>query len=58
MCFMAPVPVNSRVRGRLKLLSSQPLDGGGVQMDWEVTIQREGSDKPVCVAQTLVRYYP
>jgi acyl dehydratase len=56
--FIAPVPVNSRLRGLLKLLSSQPIDGGGVQMAWEVTIEREGSDKPVCVAESLVRRYP
>jgi acyl dehydratase len=56
--FIAPVPVNSRLRGRLKLLSNQPIDGGGVQMAWEVTIEREGSDKPVCVAESLVRRYP
>jgi acyl dehydratase len=56
--FIAPVPVNSRLRGRLKLLSSQPIDGGGAQMAWEVTIEREGSDKPVCVAESLVRRYP
>ncbi len=56
--FIAPVPVNSRLRGRLKLLSCQPIEGGGVQMAWEVTIEREGSDKPVCVAESLVRRYP
>ena len=32
--------------------------GGGVQVTWQVTIEREHGDKPACVAEWLVRYYP
>ena len=56
--FMAPVPVGSRLRASMKLLASEPIDGNGVQMTWEVTVEREGSGKPVCVAESLVRRYP
>ena len=56
--FMAPVPVDSRLRARMKLLACENVDQGGVQMTWEVTVEREGADKPVCVAQSLVRRYP
>jgi len=56
--FTAPVPVGSRLRARMKLLASQPLENDGVQMTWEVTVEREGSGKPVCVAESLVRRYP
>jgi acyl dehydratase len=60
--FMAPVPVGSRLRGRLKLLATESVSGPGgstgVQMTWEVKIEREGSDKPVCVAESLARRYP
>ena len=56
--FMAPVPVGSRLRARMKLLASTPIDNGGVQMAWEVTIEREGLAKPVCVAESLSRRYP
>ncbi|ABM36190.1 MaoC family dehydratase [Polaromonas naphthalenivorans] len=56
--FMAPVPVGSRLRGRMKLLGAMPIDNGGMQMAWEVTVEREGLAKPVCVAESLVRYYP
>ena len=56
--FMAPVPVNSRLRARMKLLVCDAIDNSGVQMTWEVTVEREGSDKPVCVAESLVRRYP
>lgn len=56
--FMAPVPVNSRLRARMKLLAAEPIAGSGLQMTWEVTMEREGSAKPVCVAESLVRRYP
>jgi acyl dehydratase len=56
--FIAPVPVDSRLRGRLKLLHCEPIDQNGMQMAWEVTVEREGSAKPVCVAESLVRRYP
>lgn len=56
--FTAPVPVGSRLRARMKLLATEPIDNGGVQMIWEVTVEREGSAKPVCVAESLVRRYP
>ena len=56
--FTSPVPVGSRLRARMKLLASLPIDNDGVQMTWEVTVGREGSDKPVCVAESLVRRYP
>ncbi|HSV51870.1 MAG TPA: MaoC family dehydratase [Burkholderiaceae bacterium] len=56
--FTGPVPVGSRLRGHMKLLASDPVDNGGVQMRWEVTVEREGSAKPVCVAESIARRYP
>ncbi len=56
--FMGPVPVGSRLRARMKLLKCDAIDNQGVQMAWEVTIEREGASKPVCVAESLVRRYP
>ena len=56
--FTAPVPVGSRLRARMTLLASEAIDNGGVQMVWQVLVEREGSDKPVCVAESLVRRYP
>lgn len=56
--FTAPVPVGSRLRARLKLLDCEPIDQGGMQMAWLVTIEREGADKPVCIAESLGRRYP
>ncbi|MBA2675505.1 MaoC family dehydratase [Ramlibacter sp.] len=56
--FPAPVPVGGRLRARLRLLASEPVDNSGVQMTWQVTIERDGGDKPVCVAESLIRRYP
>ncbi|MDO8248122.1 MAG: MaoC family dehydratase [Rhodoferax sp.] len=56
--FTAPVPVGSRLRARMMLLKSEPIDNAGVQMTWAVTVEREGSLKPVCVAESLTRHYP
>lgn len=55
--FMSPVLVGSRLRGRLKLLRAEPLAQGGSQLTWEVSIEKEGADKPVCVAESLARLY-
>ena len=54
--FTAPVPVDSRVRARFKLLSYEAIEGGA-QLAVEVTMEREGSAKPVCVAESLTRRY-
>ena len=56
--FTAPVPVGSRLRARMKLIASEPIDNDGMQMIWEVLIEREGAAKPVCVAESMVRHYP
>ncbi|GAB1387375.1 MaoC family dehydratase [Melaminivora sp.] len=55
--FPAPVPVGSRVRARLRLLATEPVAPDGLQMTWEATLERDGGDKPVCVAESLVRSY-
>ena len=54
--FPAPVPSGSRLRGRFKLLAVEPIAGGS-QFTMEVTMEREGSDKPVCVAESIGRRY-
>lgn len=54
--FPAPVLVGSRIRGRMKLLEVEDIEGGA-QMTWQVTMEREGGDKPVCVAESVSRRY-
>jgi len=54
--FPAPVPSGSRLRGRFKLIGYEPLEGGA-QITVQVTMEREGSDKPVCIAESIGRRY-
>ena len=56
--FTAPVPVGSRLRAHLVLQAGMPLDAGGMQLTWDVSVECEGAAKPVCIAQSLARYYP
>ncbi|NRR31844.1 MaoC family dehydratase [Oxalobacteraceae bacterium] len=54
--FPAPVPVGSRVRARLTLQKIEDIVDGA-QLEWSVVIEREGSLKPVCVAEFVMRRY-
>jgi acyl dehydratase len=54
--FPAPVPVGSRLRARMSIESIEDIEGGA-QVAWGVVIEREGSAKPVCVAEFLMRRY-
>ena len=54
--FMAPVKVNSRIRGRFKLMSVEQIKGG-VQMVWLCTLELEGLEKPACIAELVSRAY-
>ena len=55
--FPAVVPVGSRVRGGVELLSLKPVSMGS-QLATRVTVEVEGSDKPACVAETLACSVP
>ena len=54
--FPAPVPVDSRVRARVEIVSVEDV-GGGVQVTSRVTVERDGGDTPVCVAESVARFY-
>jgi acyl dehydratase len=55
--FVSPVPSGSRIRA-LIVLQAVDAVSGGYQIAWQATIEREGGDKPACVAEWVVRYYP
>ena len=55
--FVSPVPSGSRIRALITLQSVDAVSDG-FQVSWQVTIEREGGDKPACVAEWIVRYYP
>ena len=54
--FVSPVPAGARIRGRFTLVELKEIEGGA-EATWKVTVEREGGDKPCCVAAWLVRYY-
>ncbi|BCL31713.1 MaoC family dehydratase [Streptomyces aurantiacus] len=54
--FPAPVPVGSRLRATAKITGVDEV-AGGVQVSVGFTVEREGGDKPVCVAESVSRYY-
>jgi acyl dehydratase len=55
--FPAPVPVGSRLRARLTLASVDVIEGGA-QLVWAVVVECEGGERPVCVAEFVMRRYP
>jgi acyl dehydratase len=54
--FPAPVPSGSRVRGAFRVDALKEEDWGR-EVVLTATIEREGGDKPVCVAEVVYRYY-
>ncbi len=54
--FPAPMPVGGKVRMRAVLASVEDIPGGA-QITSELTFEHEGSEKPVCVAESLARVY-
>jgi acyl dehydratase len=54
--FPAPVPVGSRLRGHFKLTTFDTI-AGGAQIVLEVSMEREGHAKPVCVAESVARHF-
>ncbi len=55
--FVSPVPSGSRIRARIAVEKIEE-PGDSIQVIWNVTIERDGSDKPCVVAEWIVRYYP
>ena len=54
--FPAPVPVDSRLRASFEVLSVEEFEGGS-QVTMKATVERDGGDKPVCVAEIVFRHY-
>jgi acyl dehydratase len=54
--FPSAVLAGSKIRTRAVLKSLDEVEGGQ-QLVWNITVERDGGDKPCCVAEWLVRYY-
>ncbi|MCX6463859.1 MAG: MaoC family dehydratase [Pseudonocardiales bacterium] len=55
--FTSPVPVGSKVRGRIELTDVADAAGGAVQITNAVTVEIDGSERPALVAEWLTRQY-
>lgn len=55
--FPAPVPVGSRIRARFRIASVEETPAGDRAVV-EATVEREGGDRPVCVAELVLLYVP
>jgi acyl dehydratase len=57
MRFVSPVKVGARIRARFVLTATRDVEPRGLEAQYNATIEVEGSEKPACVAEWLVRYY-
>jgi acyl dehydratase len=53
--FPSPVPSGSKIRTRATLAAIEPVPGGA-QLTVDAVVERQGADKPACVAQLVLRY--
>ena len=56
--FPAPLPVGSSIRAAAELVSATPVAGDGIQFVVRFTVEADGSERPVCVAETIRRLIP
>lgn len=55
--FPAPVPVGSRIRAGATLVSVETVGDGSSQIVVDFVVEREGGEKPCCIAQGMYRFY-
>jgi acyl dehydratase len=55
--FTSPVPSGSRVRARFTLAKYEKIEGNGVQVVWNTTVEIEGKEKPALVGEWIGRHY-
>jgi len=55
--FLAPVRVNSRIRGHGEIISAEEIKPGAVQSSVRISVEIENTDKPACVVDTISRYF-
>jgi len=56
--FITQVPAGSRIRARFVPASVKDTDDSGIQVIWNITMEREGGEKPCAVVEWITRYYP
>lgn len=54
--YLAPVKVNSRLRGRAELIGYEEIKNGA-QLFWNTTVEIDGEERPACIAETITRVF-
>ena len=55
--FPSPVPVGSRIRAGATLVSVETMADDSIHVVVDFIVEREGGDKPCCIAQGIYRFY-
>ena len=55
--FTSPVPVGAQLRAQFAVASVVDIEQAGVQITWNVTLERQGNERPVCIAEFITRHY-
>jgi len=55
--YLVPVPAGSRLRGRIKIVATEDVPPNGLRVTYGISIESEGGQRPVCVAEVLAIHY-
>jgi acyl dehydratase len=55
--FISPVPAGSRIRGRITIAKAEDVPPDGLRVNYHMTIEIEGSQRPACVADLVALHY-
>jgi|SRR5947209_2038857 acyl dehydratase len=55
--YLAPVPANSRIRGRTSIAEVEDLPPDGLKVNYRMVIEIEGGERPACVAELIALHY-
>ena len=55
--YLAPVPAGSRLRGRIQIVEAEEVPPNGLRVNYRVTIEIEGGQRPACVAELIALHY-
>ncbi len=55
--YLSPVPAGARLRARVRIVATDDSPNNGLRVTYGITIEREGSDRPACVAEVMAIHY-
>jgi acyl dehydratase len=55
--YMVPVPVGSRLRGRIRIEETTDVPPDGLRVTYRTTVELDGAPRPACIADTIAVHY-